>query len=105
MKKGKRGIGKKNRAIPIAPVVPVIGAVWGAYNYAGKHLNYTMLNNMTAQFTGYDMQNANFNFERMKPFVAAEAIGLGVHFAAGMKIRGKTLNSYIRRLTFGMLEL
>lgn len=104
-RKGKRGIGKKNRAIPLAPIVPVVGVVYKAYQGAGKQFGYPMLNQVSNDLTGYNIEQKKWTWAAVAPFAIAEVAGLGVHVVASHKFKGKSLNMYLRRATFGLFEL
>jgi len=98
--KGKRGFGRKNRAIPVAPIFPVIGVALGAYGAAGG-MNKVFIDRLSQAIVGYSTLSGKFTIAPALPFWMGELAGIGVHKAAG-KVG---VNRYIKKFTFGYLEL
>jgi hypothetical protein len=97
-RRGKRGYGKKNRAIPVAPILPLAGVLMNDFK---SGVNAANANTFTEDITGYNMSTGKFSIAQAAPFWGGEIVGIVVH-----KVASKTrLNQYIRKFTMGYLEL
>ena len=96
-KKGRRG--KVNRAIPFAPIAPLAYEVIGAAMASGSI--QSKMNSLIANTTGYIPSSGGFNAGAAMPFWAASVAGVVVHKCATKF----GINRYVRKATFGMLEL
>ncbi len=98
-RRGRKHRGGKMKAIPVAPLVPVIGTVLSAYTNAGG-FNRGMLSRIGTYTTGYNVDTKSFALANAMPFWTGEIAGIIVH-----KVANKTVNKYIRKATMGYLVL
>jgi hypothetical protein len=97
-RRGKRGFGKKNHAIPVAPLLPLVGVIANDFKSGANAAN---MNTFTEDITGYNMTTGKFNIMQATPFWGAEIAGIVVH-----KVAAKVgVNRYVKKLTMGYLEL
>ncbi len=87
------------KAIPLAPVVPVL---YVGYNAVKSHgLSPTTLADLAYHTTGYDPSTGMYNIDGAKGFWFGEIAGIVVH-----KVANKTgLNKYVRKATLGYFQL
>jgi hypothetical protein len=94
----KHRSGKKNRAIPMAPLMPLVGVV---LNDMKGGVNAASFNTLAEDITGYNMTTGKFNVSQAVPFWGGEIVGIVVHKAATKF----GVNRYVKKLTMGFLEL
>jgi hypothetical protein len=99
-RKKHRGYGRKNKAIPIAPLAPIVGI--GMQAFSGG-LNAASLKTMALHTTGYDMTDGKFKVAEALPFWTAMVVGGIVHKVANKPQFG--INRLVRKATMGFLEL
>jgi hypothetical protein len=98
--KKRRGFGHKNKAIPIAPLAPIVGVGLAAFSGG---LNAASLKTLAVHTTGYDMNDGKFKVQEALPFWTAMVVGGIVHKVANKPALG--INRLVRKATMGMLEL
>lgn len=99
MAKRKKRRGSRMKAIPIAPIAPVLFTAVRAYHDGGD--SWEKKGKYFAMYTtGYDAGHHDFRPAEAVPFWAGTLAGVIVH-----KVANKTINKYIRKATFGYLCL
>ena len=96
-RRGRKG-GRKSKAIPVAPLLPI---AYVGYRAATKDGGIPeKLGVFSVLTTGYDPRTNTFNVQAALPFWIGEVAAIVVH-----KVANKTVNRYIRKASMGYLSL
>lgn len=99
-KKKKGGWRKKNRAIPLGPVLPSVLVAAQAYDAAGG-ITKDLPNSLMWRLTGYSTVTNDWQFDRVKAYWTGTALGFIAHKAANRF----GINKALKKLTMGYLEI
>ena len=94
----KKHRGRKNRAIPLAPLAPLVGVVMNDFS---SGVNKANVSTFTEDIIGYNMGTGKFNIMQATPFWGATVAGIVVHKAATKF----GVNRYVKKLSMGFVEL
>jgi hypothetical protein len=101
MGKKKKSGGRGKKSIPVLPIIPVVGATWGAYESGGKKLGMPFVNELSKNLIGLNISTGAFSFAEAAPFWLGEGVAIVGHMVAN-----KTgINNHVRRATMGFLSL
>lgn len=97
----KKGYHRGKQSIPIMPVIPVVGAVYGAYVSGGNKIGMGFVNELSKNLIGLNPTTGVFTFSEAAPFWLGEGVAIVGHMVAN-----KTgINNHVRRATMGFLSL
>jgi hypothetical protein len=99
-RKGRRGFGRKSKAIPMLAIAPVIYQSVASYRQVGGDLTLVP-ENLFWRFTGYSMKDGGFNKN-----VAAASAGMFLAAFVAHKVANRFgINKHVKKLTGGYLVL
>ena len=97
----KKGYHRGKKSIPILPIIPVVGAVYGGYISGGKKLGVEFVNELSKNLIGLNPSTGVFTFSEAMPFWLGEGVAIVGHMVAN-----KTgINNHVRRATMGFMSL
>jgi len=94
----KRGFGRKNRAVAVAPLLPLAAVVMNDFATGVNKANAVKF---TEDIIGYNMLTGKYDIMQATPFWGASIAGIVIHKAAA-KVG---VNRFVKKMTMGFLEL
>jgi hypothetical protein len=89
---------RKHKAIPVAPLLPLVGVV---FNDMKGGVNAGSFGTLTEDLTGFNMSTGKFSMAQAIPFWGATIAGVVVSKAASRV----GLNAHVSKLTMGYFKL